>query len=96
MKNVAKFIALFLSPYILVYVLYVVVLLTGGFRRGYSWSDMDWDGNGTTSFGEAMRADEVGVRVITVEGKACREFFNYKDGMPIKTSCYVRDSEFTE
>jgi hypothetical protein len=44
--------------------LYVIVLATAGVRAGYSWHDMDWDGDGRTDL------REVGLRPCRFEVSA--------------------------
>ncbi|MDP9838844.1 hypothetical protein J2T09_003616 [Neorhizobium huautlense] len=56
-------------------------------QHGYSWKQMDWNGDGTTTIAEFFEASDVGKREVIVDGRACIEFFAYKDAMPIRTDC---------
>jgi hypothetical protein len=56
-------------------------------QHGYSWREMDWDNSGATSISEFFKAADTGRRRVVIDGKRCVEFFAYKDGLPLKTSC---------
>ena len=66
---------------------YIAVLAYVSWRKGFSWEDMDWNQNGETSLTEFFKTSDVGVREIVKEVKACKEFYDYKDGLPIKIVC---------
>ncbi|MGN7919618.1 hypothetical protein [Lysobacter sp. 22409] len=55
--------------------------------KGYSWSDMDWNRDGNTSLSEFLSAGDVGMRKTKRYDRDCKEYFSYKDGLPIKTVC---------
>ncbi|ALN65687.1 hypothetical protein GLA29479_4860 [Lysobacter antibioticus] len=55
--------------------------------KGYSWVDMDWNQDGSTSLFEFVSTGDVGVRQVKRGSRDCREYFSYKDGLPIKTVC---------
>jgi hypothetical protein len=57
-------------------------------NNDYSWSEMDWDGSGSTSIFEFFMASDVGKRVINLDDKECQEYFSYKDGLTLKTVCW--------
>lgn len=73
----------------------LIVLVVGYFSlRGYAswqkqftWEEMDWDNNGDTTFNEFFQASDIGVREIEKDGKKCREFYAYKEGLPVKVIC---------
>lgn len=67
--------------------LYLVAVNLVSLGQGYSWADMDWDRNGSTSLGEFLSAADTGHREVQRQGKTCTEYFAYKDGMGIKTVC---------
>jgi hypothetical protein len=69
-------------------VCYFAVLAYVSWGKGFSWENMDWNQNGKTSLTEFFRASDVGVREIQKEGKTCKEFYAYKDGLPIKIVCF--------
>lgn len=56
-------------------------------KTGYSISEMDWDSDGETSLAEMWRAIDVGRRPTKHDGEDCHEFFNLKDGLPIRVDC---------
>lgn len=73
-------------------VLGVVVILASflavlAFRTGYSVQEMDWNSDGTTSIGELLRAIDVGRRSIVKDGNECQEYYNLKDGVPVRIVC---------
>lgn len=49
---------------------------------------MDWNQDGHTSLGEFLASGDVGRRPISVDGRNCSEFFDDKDGLPLKRVCY--------
>jgi hypothetical protein len=55
--------------------------------KGLSISEMDRNGDGTTSIGEFLSTMDVGVYVEQADGKQCRRVFQTKDGNPIKELC---------
>jgi hypothetical protein len=59
----------------------------GAFRQGYAWSEMDWNKDGRTTIAEFLHSDDIGKRQIQVNGVMCSEFYELKDGMPIRTIC---------
>ena len=50
-------------------------------------ADADVDKDGHVSFLEADYACEGGVRAVVQEGRQCTEYFDYKDGLPVKVTC---------
>jgi hypothetical protein len=56
-------------------------------ETGYSWSECDWDGDGHTSILEYLDAGRFGKRRIVRDGRACSEYFSFKDGLEVKTLC---------
>ncbi len=66
---------------------YIAVLAYVSWGKGFSWEDMDWNQNGETSLTEFFKTSDVGVREIAKKGEACKEFYDYKDGLPIKIVC---------
>lgn len=54
---------------------------------GYSWSEMDWNSDGTTSITEMFAASDIGKRTAEKDGKKCVEYYAYKDGLPVKIVC---------
>lgn len=67
--------------------IYLILRAIAGLSHGYSWHDMDWDQNGTTSISELFMASDTGKREIIRDGRKCIEYFAYKDGLPMKVVC---------
>jgi hypothetical protein len=59
-------------------------------RQGYAWRQMDWDGDGRTSYREFLHASEVGTRPIRQGGRVCIEFFELADGRVRRVECPER------
>ena len=56
-------------------------------HQGYTWHEMDWNQDGTTSISEFLAASDIGERDLVQNGKHCRQYYAYKDGMPVRTDC---------
>jgi hypothetical protein len=67
--------------------IYFVFLGEGSLEHGYSWKEMDWNQDGTTSIGEFFAASDIGKREVILDNKKCIEYFAYKDALPVKTVC---------
>lgn len=67
--------------------IYVVIRIAASLMQGYSWQEMDWHQRGHTSIGDFFAASDIGKREVDQEGKACVEYFSYKDGLPVKVVC---------
>jgi hypothetical protein len=67
--------------------LYISARSIASIQQGYSWSEMDWDQDGNTSLTEFISASDIGRREIKKSKIACTEYYNYKDGLGIKTTC---------
>ncbi|HTQ03853.1 MAG TPA: hypothetical protein VMI54_08345 [Polyangiaceae bacterium] len=81
--GIAIFLGLLLAPG-LFWGLYLVVATIEG---PFTWSDMDWNGDGRTSFAELAQSADVGVRPTLQNGKECEEFFSLKDGLTVRVRC---------
>lgn len=66
---------------------YFVLRGISSFRQGYSWEEMDWDQDGSTSISEFFAASDIGKREVVQNGKKCIEYYAYKDGLAVKTVC---------
>lgn len=67
--------------------IYFLLRAFGSYRQGYSWQEMDWDLDGSTSIAEFFAASDIGKRETIQDIKKCVEYFAYKDGLPVKTVC---------
>jgi hypothetical protein len=65
------------------YALFLASLAFGN----HEWFEMDWDGDGRVTLPEIVEGADVGRRSVLVQGRACTEFFTFKDGLPIRTDC---------
>ena len=66
---------------------YLGCVALAALQRGYSWREMDWDNSGSTSISEFFGAADTGKRELVVGARGCAEYFAYKDGLPVKTTC---------
>ena len=73
-----------LSIFVMMYLGFTVF---AGLRNGYSWQEMDWNQDGSTSISELLNASDVGKRDVMVDEKKCIEYFAFKDGLPVKMVC---------
>ncbi|MVF23294.1 hypothetical protein EVC37_16960 [Methylocaldum sp. BRCS4] len=67
--------------------IYLISRASSSYRHGYSWREMDWNQDGTTSIAEVIYGSDIGKREVIRNQKACVEYYAYKDGLPIKTVC---------
>jgi hypothetical protein len=56
---------------------------------GHGWRTSDWNRDGRTTPGEWFLGMDVGTRSVVVQGQACTEYFDFKDGMPLRVDCPV-------
>jgi hypothetical protein len=68
-------------------VFFVSVRVFSAWRAGYGWAEMDWDGKGHTTLLDFLKAAEIGKRPVLVNDRSCIEYFLYRDGVSVKTSC---------
>jgi hypothetical protein len=86
-KEVVKTVFVLLGIPLILVLAYLVMLAYFSWSKGYNWEDMDWQNKGYTSIGDFFAASDIGRREIEIEGKLCFEYYDYKDGLPIKTVC---------
>jgi hypothetical protein len=67
--------------------IYFISRAVTGYRHGYSWREMDWNQDGTTSISEVIYSSDIGKREVIRNQKTCVEYYAYKDGLSIKTAC---------
>ena len=67
--------------------LYFSFIAIAVLQKGYSWKDMDWNSDGSTSILEFFESSDIGERTDTENGRNCIVYFAYKDGLPVKKRC---------
>jgi hypothetical protein len=67
-------------------VLALGVIIAETFGKGFSYAEMDWNGDGWTSTGEILDAVDYGIRPDRKKTE-CREVFRHKDGLPVTLLC---------
>ena len=67
--------------------IYFCFVLTIGLMKPYTWRDMDWNRNGSTSIGEILDAADTGTRDVQWRSQSCSEIFAFKDGLTLKLKC---------
>jgi len=66
---------------------YGAVRAFAALAQGYSWNEMDWNHDGSTSLSEFIQSSDIGKRTVTKDGKMCTEYFRMKDGMSVRVDC---------
>lgn len=74
----------------LLVLIYLLAQSVASLRKGYSWSEMDWDQKGSTTLTDFLSASDIGKREIIKDGQKCVEYYSYKDGLPVKMICPKR------
>ncbi|GHT86637.1 hypothetical protein AGMMS49543_20300 [Betaproteobacteria bacterium] len=80
-----RLLIVFCMAFAVLVVIYSGLRVFSGFAHGYSWEEMDWNQDGTTTWIEVVEASDVGRR--NVDGMPCIEYFAYKDGLAIRLDC---------
>jgi hypothetical protein len=68
-------------------VLYLFARGAVSFKKGYSWIEMDWNQDGSTTIAEFFESSDIDTRSITKNGRECVEYFSFKDGLTVKVVC---------
>ena len=72
-------------------VAYFGVRALSAMHQGYTWREMDWDQDGTTSLKEFLAASDIGERDLVKNGGHCRQFYSYRTGCQLEPT--VQGSE---
>jgi len=72
---------------LLLIVLYGLSRFVASWQKGYSWKEMDWNQDGTTTLSEVLGASDVGRRAAHRGGKYCVEYYSSKDGLTVRMEC---------
>jgi hypothetical protein len=78
--------AMLLAPFV-VAALYLGFLAVLALRSGYSWREMDWDDDGTTTLAEFFETVDIARRPAPRDGQICTELYRLKDGLPVRVEC---------
>lgn len=84
LRNMIKMIALAIVVGLL---LYFGARAFAVLAKGYSWVEMDWNKDGKTSLQEFFESSDIDRRPIQQGNMACIEYYQLKDGLPVKVSC---------
>lgn len=88
MGKIAKRAALLLLTSLAVlFATYLVFRAVAAARQGYSWSEMDWNSDGSTSIIEFFESSDIGKRTVAEGGRTCVDYYAYKDGSTVKQKC---------
>ncbi|MGE0117383.1 MAG: hypothetical protein AB7S71_04235 [Dongiaceae bacterium] len=85
--TVRKWIVRVLLTVAVVLAAFIVWRVTPSLQQNYSWTEMDWNGDGATSIGEFLESADVGSREVNRSGIDCIEYFTMKDAVPIRLDC---------
>ena len=67
---------------------YCALRVIASLGQHYSWKEMDWNDDGSTSLSEFFAASDIGKKVVQrSDGSTCNVYFEYKDGAAVKTVC---------
>ncbi len=80
-KVIAKKVTYILLVVTIIYCAFIVFLVIS---KGYKFSDIDWNSDGSTTLIEIIKAKDIGVRKVD---ENCDEFYQLKDGLPVKSIC---------
>ena len=75
------------------WIVLAAVLIVAGYpfvaaaSSGHGWRASDWNRDGRTTAGEWFLGMDVGRRTVVVQGQACTEYFDLKDGRPLRVDC---------
>lgn len=79
---------------ILIVIALLVVVFFGleSFGR-FTYAEMDWNGDGTTTIGEILDAMDYQGDTKVANGRRCRNIYALKDGAPVSRHCEKLDVE---
>lgn len=86
-KKPGKIVFLSIIAVSLMVVLYLLVRGAAIFNKGFSWAEMDWNQDGSTTITEFFRSSDIGTRSTTNGDKKCVEYYSFKDGLAVKVVC---------
>jgi hypothetical protein len=86
-KVMFKLMARIVGVLLVVLSVYAISRAVSSYRHGYTWQEMDWNQDGTTSITEVIYGSDIGKRDVIRDHKSCVEYYAYKDGLPVKTVC---------
>jgi hypothetical protein len=73
--------------FLTIVLLLVAARTWAAFQKDFTWQEMDWNSDGTTTASEFIRSTDIGVRKAIIDGKECAEYYAYKDAATIKKIC---------
>ena len=82
-----KIVVLTITAICLIAVLYFIARSAVSYQKGFSWAEMDWNQDGSTSISEFFTSSDIDTRPIKKKGKDCVEYYYYKDGLTVKIVC---------
>jgi hypothetical protein len=77
---------IFLTLLLCITIYYFIQLITI-YKKGYSLQEMDWSDKGYTTFNDMLKSIDIGKREVKINNKKCIDYYEYKDGLSIKTVC---------
>jgi len=86
-KRVASSALLTLAIGVFIVFVYLVLRAAAALQQGYTWSDMDWNSDGSTSIFELFESSDIGSISVVIDNQECIEYFRYKDGDTVKIAC---------
>lgn len=84
MGKVVRRLTIFLGGFSLMLIVGLTSIVIFG---EYSLAVMDWNQDGATTPIEIVESIDIGVREVSVDDRACKEYFAKKDGLEVKIVC---------
>ncbi len=94
MGKIIRRISIYILLLFALIIIYYAIRIGIGFSR-YSWKEMDWNGDGSTSISELIESSDIGKRTIRRKGQLCTEYYSMKDGLPVKVVCKYSNNQTT-
>lgn len=89
-RKPGKIVCLSVIAVSLMVVLYLLVRGAVSFNKGFSWDEMDWNQDGSTTIAEFFRSSDISTRQTTNGDMKCVEYYSFKDGLALKVVCPER------
>jgi hypothetical protein len=65
--------------------------ILASWEKHYSWMEMDWNKDGSTTISEFFEGSDIERRTVTREGRTCIEYYSVKDGLSKRVDCPRRE-----
>lgn len=66
---------------------YVCARVWAAYHTGFTWKEMDWNGDGRTTLIEVLSSSDIGRRTVKQGDSTCTEYYAMKDGLRVRLDC---------